>query len=870
MKAKLRQWTVQQLVEERAKKAGGLKVNREYQRGAVWNANDMRMLVDSILRGYHIPLIYLRKVVDNSGRTSSEHYDIIDGQQRINAMRSFIGGGVIKESAAGDSTKSGDRFPPLYNPAKAGSKFPLFMQRQKCPWADKTFDGLSPSDKKRFLTSKVAVAIVECDDDEKIVDLFIRLQSGSKLSAQQVRDAWPGEFRDIVVKLGGKENEYPPAPGHAFFTDLMRLRDDSAREAAAQFLMVLLHHWESGGDNTFLTMDDAHLTDCYRKYIVLPSESDEIKRFEKILGIMVRSFAGKLQQLKPPRLNKPEALDLILLADKLLRGGSREWETRLCGTFEKFREEVQRAAEGEMVRYGSIMRGRSQSTADRIRERHDIFMRRMSGLLGVSPDVNAWGLRTPAQVSPRVSADADTDLNLIKSVLVGVDDDDQSPWTVRELMQERDKKGLYPNPDYQRGENWQEPQQKLLIDSVLREYQIPLIYLHKKVDGGNCWFEIIDGQQRINAFREFAKGAMELFDPQKAEMEKTKVFPEFIRDKPCEWAGKRYGALGDVLQNKLLETTPAVVEIECDDDNSARDMFIRLQGGHALSPQQVRDAWPGNFCKLVRSIGGVRGADEGDGHLFFRHLLRTRSADKGEKRQLAAQMLMLFLSRETADTPVTRNIAGIDIDMFYRNNVGMDLESPRIKQFNGVLNEIVKCFGVGSEKKLTNPEAIHLALFSDTLMHSFTPGGKSGIVKAHRAFQENVRRVKNAEEGAIGEGDRDFWDYANNLQSNTVYARIIRPRHDAYVRQMLRLLGDDTKRKDRQRDFTDEQKKIIFARDNGRCWDPKCGGEVSWDDAHFHHVIPHSEGGQTVVENGILMHGDCHRELHRRGPPKGD
>ena len=76
-------------------------------------------------------------------------------------------------------------------------------------------------------------------------------------------------------------------------------------------------------------------------------------------------------------------------------------------------------------------------------------------------------------------------------------------YTVAELLDLRRNEMLKANPEYQRGEVWSSTQQKKLIDSVMREYPLPLIYLHhiKRVVAGmqTEGFEIIDGQQRINA-----------------------------------------------------------------------------------------------------------------------------------------------------------------------------------------------------------------------------------------------------------------------------------------------------------------------------------------------------------------------------------
>src|SRR5882724_12505920 len=93
--------------------------------------------------------------------------------------------------------------------------------------------------------------------------------------------------------------------------------------------------------------------------------------------------------------------------------------------------------------------------------------------------------------------------------------------TVGELLELRRNNMLTANPEYQRGKVWTPAQKKRLVDSVLRGYPIPLIYLHHiRQAAGKLVserFEVIDGQQRINALSDFYEGAFKLFDPEKDE-----------------------------------------------------------------------------------------------------------------------------------------------------------------------------------------------------------------------------------------------------------------------------------------------------------------------------------------------------------------
>lgn len=72
----------------------------------------------------------------------------------------------------------------------------------------------------------------------------------------------------------------------------------------------------------------------------------------------------------------------------------------------------------------------------------------------------------------------------------------QKPWallTFKELIKQID-----PNPTYQRSSVWKTPQKQLLIDSILRDFDIPKFYLRVN-NSSKFKYEIIDGQQRIRA-----------------------------------------------------------------------------------------------------------------------------------------------------------------------------------------------------------------------------------------------------------------------------------------------------------------------------------------------------------------------------------
>jgi len=57
----------------------------------------------------------------------------------------------------------------------------------------------------------------------------------------------------------------------------------------------------------------------------------------------------------------------------------------------------------------------------------------------------------------------------------------------------------------------------MFIDSIFRGYSIPAFYFHKTkaARSGNVFYDIVDGQQRIDAIKSFSEGAFALLDPDK-------------------------------------------------------------------------------------------------------------------------------------------------------------------------------------------------------------------------------------------------------------------------------------------------------------------------------------------------------------------
>ncbi len=431
--------------------------------------------------------------------------------------------------------------------------------------------------------------------------------------------------------------------------------------------------------------------------------------------------------------------------------------------------------------------------------------------------------------------------------------------TVKELLTLQKQKLLEVDPEYQRGPVWTRLQKQYFIDSILRGYHIPLIYLHFKKGNEVGGFHvgdrlyIIDGQQRVDALYEFSEGAFPLLDPR----EHPGRFPKSLIDSPCEWAGRDMHQLDDRTRARFFQTPLSVVHIETEDENEVRDLFIRLQGGKPLTPQEQRDAWPGAFGAFVCQVAGKKDVAKYPGQDFFRKLLRANvRANTPKGRQLAAQMVMLFATYREDGRFCDINRKAVD--SYYVKHMEFDNSSPLAKEFLGAIGTVTELLGDGKRPLLVGHQAIHLVLLVGTLLDPrYVPNSwQPRFAAAFDGFTERLAQARAHERaGTMESEDSEYMrQYGYKARTSTDVARTIRDRHLFFSAKMLEQIRP--RLRDGRRVLGPLEREIVYRRDEKKCG--VCGKEVVWKEAEFHHIDPHSEGGPTTIRNAALVHRACH------------
>lgn len=145
-----------------------------------------------------------------------------------------------------------------------------------------------------------------------------------------------------------------------------------------------------------------------------------------------------------------------------------------------------------------------------------------------------------------------------------------------------DKGIIKLDPDYQRRHRWSDELSSRLIESLLLNIPIPVIYISQDVDVDEeadddvARFTIIDGQQRLTAIYRFMKGELEL-----AGLETLKAVN-----------GLRRKQLPPFLLRRLDERTVKCLRIDSTLDPQVKyDIFERLNTGSVkLEAQELRNA----------------------------------------------------------------------------------------------------------------------------------------------------------------------------------------------------------------------------------------------------------------------------------------
>lgn len=235
---------------------GLLELRPSFQRRPVWNEEQKSFLLDSILRGYPVPEVYLYTLHDQG---TDDKVGVVDGQQRLRACLEFMA----------------DGFAVNFNVQKLGTVHTL----DDTPWFNKRYSELSEGERRRILRYRLITRELDGLTEEQVKHVFFRVnQANVVLNSQELRFSM---YRSGLLKTVEDLTRRDEWNHFRLFTTSQKRRMLDS-EFIGELVVGYLHWPQNKKDD---------LDHYYRQYAeVLPSENRVTERFEWTLAVLQRLF----------------------------------------------------------------------------------------------------------------------------------------------------------------------------------------------------------------------------------------------------------------------------------------------------------------------------------------------------------------------------------------------------------------------------------------------------------------------------------------------------------------------------------------------------------------------------------------------------
>lgn len=220
----LRPYTVNDFQEWDQRNA--LVLQPKFQRRLVWREKPKSYLLDSVARGFPIPPIYIREILDPDRRKTVR--EVVDGQQRMQTILDFLEGRLVILKAHNEDL-GGKRFPDLPEAAR-----------------------------KKILSYPFSVVVLVAADDTDVYRTFERLNSYTlPLTSQEKLNAkYSGSFKRFVFQLGQDHLEFWRSNGVLTNRKIVRMEEAELTSELVVAMLDGLQDKKKSLENYYQRYDD--------------------------------------------------------------------------------------------------------------------------------------------------------------------------------------------------------------------------------------------------------------------------------------------------------------------------------------------------------------------------------------------------------------------------------------------------------------------------------------------------------------------------------------------------------------------------------------------------------------------------------------
>ena len=399
-------------------------------------------------------------------------------------------------------------------------------------------------------------------------------------------------------------------------------------------------------------------------------------------------------------------------------------------------------------------------------------------------------------------------------------------FSIREFLTMKNDGELVLQPLYQRNFVATDLIASKLIESILLDVPIPVVYLAEEQDGS---YSVIDGQQRLTSFLSFLEGKFP--DTRPFKLSGIKVLPELNR--------KLFTELDNELQKKIRSTTIHSIIIKKESNPDIKfEIFERLNTGSTkLNEDEIRNTvFRGSYIELLSELSE---------NPVFHGLVKK---DNFKKRMIYRGMILRFFALSEKSYINYKSSMKQFSNKELREN--KDLSPNKVKEYKARFEHCLDLVKV---------------VFGDMAFRRYMPGndgesGKWGETQINMALYDIqmvgfVNYSKNdvlAKADLIREGLLDLMitnqQFKEQLIWQTSDTDVLKKRFRTYMDMLESIIGDP---KYSQRTFPFSVKEELF-KNNPYCAISK-QKILAIEDSEVDHIVPYSKGGKTEISNAQLV-----------------
>lgn len=404
-----------------------------------------------------------------------------------------------------------------------------------------------------------------------------------------------------------------------------------------------------------------------------------------------------------------------------------------------------------------------------------------------------------------------------------------------------DKNKIETDPPYQRESGvWSIEKKQLFVDSLINNFDVPKLYLHdRRSEKGPYSFSVIDGKQRLDAIWGYISGAFGLASDFRFLGEEPDLDSVFK-------AGMTYADLSErqkeIFRNKALDV---VLVVDADSDD-IEELFSRLNNGEPLNAAEKRNALGGDMIALIRHFAK---------HSFFQNRLGF-SNKRASHQEVAAKLIKLELNDKSGAGEFCDLKKKFLDELVLKNKTMSEAEKQGLMtRVNKRLKDLDRIFA--NNDPLLSKQSYPQLYYGWVKQITSSYAADDIFVIIHRFLEkfqkqrtENLLRPEDERDPMLVEYGRLMQQGTNDLTSMEARARLL-TKH-------LLLEHPELTLKDPSRNFTDDERFVIWVRSGKQC--AHCQTSISHDDMEADHVQAWAKGGATNLTNAQALCVPCNRK----------